>query len=51
MQILGADNETLPRYTPIFGRDFKEQIFSPIYEGGSMTEGGLIEARELAYSG
>ena len=38
----------LPRYTPIFEQDFKEEIFSLFYRGGSTAEQDPVEAHKLA---
>lgn len=38
----------LPRYTPVFEQDFKEQTFSLFYEGGSTAEQDSVEAHKLA---
>ena len=48
MQAPDTDHETLPRYTPIFEQDFKDQVFSLFYEGGSMSDQDPIEAHKLA---
>jgi hypothetical protein len=48
LRIMGADQETLPRYEPISEQDFKEQVFSAFYDGDSMVEQDTLEAHKLA---
>jgi hypothetical protein len=48
LQVVGTDHEALPRYTPIFEQDFKEQVFSLFYESNSMAEQDPLEAHKLA---
>ena len=48
LQIVGSDYLTLPRYTPIFEQDFKEQIFDLFYENNSTAEQDPLEAHKLA---
>ena len=48
LQIVGSDYRMLPRYTPIFEQDFKEQIFSLFYESNSTAEQDPLEAHKLA---
>lgn len=48
LQVTGTDHETLPRYTPIFEQDFKEQVFSLFYENNTMSEQDATETHKLA---
>ena len=48
LRVMGADQETLPRYEPISEQVFKEQVFSAFYEDDSMVEQDTLEAHKLA---